>query len=143
MNDHEDALELISLLARSASMDPKSPRGTKPGLTIADIAAALAYTGDAIGADCALAIATQDHRNRDRIEDHLEAYIATEASRAGFKPDWAKIYPAVVDAYEDEMAGMPTPTSASRYYRWARAEFRGRAVNAAINARHLLFRRAS
>ncbi len=136
---NEDALEILARLCQSATNDPKSPRGTKGGIGMAEICAALAYAGDNMGADMALAIGTLDHRNRSLIEDHLEAYVMAEAKRDGIKAQWDRVYVAVADAYEDVMAGTRKP-GGSRYYRWAASEFHGRALNCAIVAKRVLFR---
>lgn len=146
MKDDREPLELIATLARCASgMDPKSPKGTKPGLTLSDIAGALGMVGDSMGADMAIAIATLDFRKRDAIEGHLEMYVMEEARRGGYQPRWETVYPAVAEAFEDVMAGRSKREgrTVSRYYRWAYAEFIGRAQNAAIVACRRLFRTAS
>lgn len=141
--DSEDAIEVFSGLVRTAGMDPKTPRGTKPGVGLSEIGAALAYVGDPIGSDMVLAIATQDYRRRDAIEAHLEAFVFAEAKRRRRNPSWEVVYPAVVEAFEDVMQGKPAPNGGSLYYRWARGEFYGRAVNTAILGCRMLFRDAA
>lgn len=138
----EDALEILARLCQSASTDPRSPRGTKGGIGLAEICAALSYAGDSMGADMALAIGTQDYRHRSKIEDHLEAYVMEQAQRSRIKADWSRVYVAVADAFEDVMAGTRKP-GGSRYYRWAASEFHGRALNCAIVAKRVLFREAA
>jgi len=138
--DNENALEVFSALVRAAGMDPKTPKGTRPGIHLAEIGAALAYTGDRIGSDMVLAIATQDFRRRNAIEGHLEMFVFREAERRRRKADWGCVAAGVVDAFEDVMQGLPQPNGASVYYRWARSEFWGRAVNTAIVACRRLFR---
>lgn len=147
MIEDEDALELIARLCARAMSDPKTPRGTKGGIGLAEIAGALGYCGDPLGADMALAIGTVDHRSRDRIEGHLEAYVMAQAAQARLRADWGKVYVAVADAYEDVMAFQNNTAGRTggglRYYRWARGEFYGRALNAAIMAKRRLFRLAA
>ncbi len=144
MEDGKGGLEILAILVKGASMDPKSPRGTKPGLSLADVTTQLAWAakldGDPIGADMALALGTQDWRLRDKIEGHLEQYVFAEAAKDGVQADWGKVFAAVVDAFEDEMKGKPTGPGGSRYYRWARAEFRGRAENVGRIFKRLLYR---
>ena len=141
--DSEEAIEVFSGLVRTAGMDPKAPRGTKPGLGLSEILAALSYAGDPIGADMVLAIATQDYRRKNAIEAHLEAFVFGEAKRRRRNPAWEVVYRAVVEAFEDVMQGKPAPNGGSLYYRWARSEFYGRAVNTAILGCRALFREAA
>lgn len=141
--DNESALEIFSQLVKTASMDPKSPRGTKPGIGLAEIATALSYADDGIGSDMVLAIATQDYRKNDSIRAWLEQHVYEEAKRRGWKVNDAAAFDGAQKAFIDVMAGAPQPNGASPYYRWARSEFYGRAVNIAIVACRRLFREAA
>ncbi len=141
--DNENALEVFSSLVKTAGMDLKTPKGTRPGIGLAEIGAALGYCDDGIGADMVLAIATQDTRKRSTIVSFLEHQVWQEAKRRYRVPDGDPIFPACCRAFDDVVYGYPQPNGASVYYRWARSEFYGRAVNTAIVACRRLFREAA
>lgn len=128
------ALEVISLAARTGGMqDPKEPRGTRGGLTYADICHALAMTGDRIGSDMALMVACQDVRKRDEISGWLAHEVVLRCNADGFVPDLLKVADAVDQAMTVALFG-GNHRGGSRYFRWAYRELMCRAENTAENA---------
>lgn len=138
------ALEIIAIAARTGTYrDPRDPRGTRAGITFADVCMGLARAGDRWGADMALMIGTHDVRKADEAKRVLAEYVREECARDGITPDADKVANAVERAISDAVYSPKGDRGGSKYYRWAMSELMSRAESAADSGMRQLFKRAA
>lgn len=136
------ALEIIARASREGTYcDPRDPRGTRSGVTYADICLALGFVRDKWGADMALMIGTRDVRNAEAAKAELMGYVGEECLRDGIQPDVLKVGIAVERAISDAVYSPKNEPGGSRYYRWAMSHLMARAESAAGEAIRKLYAR--
>lgn len=141
--EYTDPLEIVSICARQGCYrDPRDPRGTGGGITMADVCGALASQSEPIAGDMALLIGAQMVNRADEIESWLCHWVAVEANRRGSVPSLEAIGRAVELAMADAMTGKRR-NGANRYYRWAVGVLYSKAQEAAGDAIRSLFRNAA
>lgn len=138
------ALEIIAIAARTGTYrDPRNPRGTRDGITFADICLGLSWARDKWGADMALMIGTHDVRKVDSANRVLAQYIRDECAKDGITPDSAKVAIAVERVISDAVYSPRNEPSGSKYYQWAMAHLMARAESAASYGMRQLFSKAA
>jgi len=125
-------LESLAIAARSGTFrDPRDPRGTRPGRTWSDVAAAAGLAGQGLDVEMALYVAAHDDGAAEEIRQTLIQYVLRCCNEDGIVPRLDSVAKAVDAAMISARREAVTAPGGSRYFRWARAELLGRAQNAA------------